>query len=225
MLRYSPFRVLLLASIIIGATVLDSCSVPTLQITAPYTLRERVSLGFRKALMYELSDSLSAFAKQRYVPFYRIDLLNEKGEVVQRYIGAVQEYISRVAGSLSANQKSMIQASIGKTTALDSATMMTYWNYPRYDGEVSDISASGEAIRTRYWSIDSVALDSRGNPMSSASNESMELYTTRAISIPYKGTTMQLNRTAADFRALRSEADEFVYYDFKSFVLKRFANQ
>ncbi len=194
--------------------VLSSCSMPQMQVRAPYRVKERVSLGFQKAVIYELSDSLSSFAKQRYLPYYRFDLLNERGVVIQQYVGAFQEYLSRVAGSLRPEQKLLIQSTLKSNEVVDSTTHMSSWSYPNYEGEVSDLGQNGTIIHTRYWSIDSVGTE-----------KPAELFTTRAVSVPYQQNSLQLQRNAADFKRIRTEADEYVYYDFKRFVLSRFSNQ
>ncbi len=161
-------------------------------------------------MIYELSDSLLAFSRHRYIPYYRYELQDERGTVLQQYVGAQQEFLSRVAGALRPDQKLLIQSVLLKSKQLDSTTLLTTWTYPNYEGEVSDLGENGNAIRTRYWSIDSVG-----------SEKPVELFATRALSVP-ADSLAPIKRSPEELKKLRSEAEEYVYYEFKSFVLSRF---
>ncbi len=193
---------------------ISSCSMPQIRVSAPYTIKEKISLGFRKAVMYQLIDGSTAFANKRYVPLFRFELLDEKGEVVQQYVGAYQEFLSRVAGGMTPEQKALVVAMPVESKKIDSGRVGTTYSFPNYEGEVSDLGESGSVVRTHYWSLDSVG-----------TSASVEVFSTRAVSTPYTSNKMSVNRNSDDLASIRKEGEDYAYYDFKSFVLTRFRDK
>ena len=122
----------------------------------------------------------------------------------------MQEYLSRVAGTLRPEQKTLLQAQPIKTQSVDSLLVSTTWLVPNFEGEVSDISESAPTIKSRYWSIDSVG-----------AQKQVEIFATRVKSTPFYNRKLNTERTADESRALLNDADSFVYFEFKNFILTR----
>lgn len=189
-------------------SIFAACSAPQTQIQALYTVKERIALGEHKVVVYRIADTMSTFAKCRYVPVYRFDILNDSGKVKQQYLGAVQEFLSRVAGTLRPEQKTYLQSLPLKNKEQDSNTIQTGWTVPNYEGEISDVQDASSIIKTSYWSIDKIS-----------PGKAEEVFTTNVVSIPYYEKKLRPRRTINESLQLLRDGEELAYYDLKRYVL------
>jgi len=189
---------------------LFGCATPKVQLSAPYTIKEKISLGEFKITVFMVDDTLKALGKYRYIPVYRFDVVDDKGSLIHQYIGGYQEFLSRTAGVLPPQQKQYIQTIPAGIVTSDSNRPRLLWIIPKASSDINDGTNAGTVIRTTYWSLDKIV-----------NLSASEVFTAGVVSVPYNGGEIVVNRQKDDCRKILNEGEDNVYFDLKRYVISQ----
>lgn len=198
----------ILLVLIISTMCMMQCTTPKVQLSAPYTIKEKILLGDNKVTVYMVDDTLKSLGKYRYIPVYRFDVTDEKGTLVQQYVGGYQEFLSRTAGLLPADQKQYIQTLPAGVNLTDSTRPRLLWTIAKSSSDINDGSDAGTVIKTSYWSLDKIE-----NVAAS------EVFTTEVVSVPFSGGEIVTNRQREDCKKILIDGEDHAYYEMKRFVI------
>ncbi|MBL7999185.1 MAG: hypothetical protein JNL32_11160 [Candidatus Kapabacteria bacterium] len=187
------------------------CAAPMKTIVSPYTEYEKITLGDMKLVVLKMSDTLASFSTQRYVPVYHFRVMNSSGAVVKTYTGAVQQYLSRIAGSLAADQKRVITSVQQSVVDTGSSNAMITWKVLKTNEDVTDTRGAVSAVKTTYWSLDEITAD--GSPT--------EVLIAHILSVPSSEQQLRPRRLTDDALQLLRDGDERAYYEMKRYLMNQ----